>query len=170
MPGNPRKKKVTNLMKPHFTEHPLVVVPLIPYRMEGHGIHLVVDARRGRHKLRMLIDSGASNTVVDLEKIRPEDAHPHDSLLQIQTAGAEGGRQNAPLVRMKGLKLGGLVLPAWDVAGMDFSGIRSAYRSHELKPVSGILGGDVLQYYRARIDYGLHQLELFKPHDAPPFG
>jgi hypothetical protein len=39
-----------------------------------------------------------------------------------------------------------------------------------LKPVSGILGGDVLQYYRARIDYGLHQLELFKPHDAPPFG
>lgn len=152
------------------SERPLTVVPLIPYRMDARGIHLVVDVRRGRQRLRFLIDSGASNTVVDLSKIRPHDAHPHDSALQIQTAAAEGSRQNAPLVRMKGIKLGEITLPAWDVAGMDFSGIRSAYKSLALKPVSGILGGDVLQYYRARLDYGQHQLELFQPHDAPPFG
>ena len=170
MPGNPRKKEVTNPIEPHLTEHPLLVVQLIPYQIKGHGVHLVVDARRGRQKLRMLIDTGASNTVVDLSKIRPEDAHPHDSALQIQTAGAQEGRQTATLLRMRGIKLGEFTLPDWDVAGMDFSGIQSAYKSHALKPVSGILGGDVLQYYRARIDYGRHQLELFQPHVAPPFG
>lgn len=170
MPGILQKHEVFVRVEPTDGERPLAVVPLIPYRMDAQGVHLVVDARRGRQILRLLIDTGASNTVIDLKKIRIFDAHPQDSALQIQTAGAAGGRQDAPLVRMKGIKLGELSLPVWDVAGMDFTGIRSAYRSHSLKPVSGILGGDVLQYYRARIDYGRHQLEFFQPHVAPPFG
>jgi len=157
-------------VRPGQPDPPLAVVPLIPYTMDVHGVHLVANARRGRQILRFLVDTGASNTVIDLEKIRHGDAHPHDSALQIQTAGADGGRQNAALVRMNGIKLGTVLLPAWDVAGMDFTGIRSAYKSLSLRPVSGILGGDILQYYRARIDYGRGVLELFTPHVAPPFG
>lgn len=170
MPRFPNKPEGFVPMEADARECPLAIVPLIPYRMEPHGMHLVVDARRGRQILRFLVDSGASNTVVDLRKIRPYDGHPQDSALQIQTAGANGGRQNAPLVRMKGIKLGELSLPLWDIAGMDFSGIQSAYKSLSLKPVSGILGGDVLHHYRARIDYGRLQLEFFQPHVAPPFG
>lgn len=113
MPRFPNKPEGFVPMEAVAHECPLAIVPLIPYRMEPQGLHLVVDARRGRQILRFLVDSGASNTVVDLRKIRPDDVHPHDSALQIQTAGAYGGRQNAPLVRMKGIKIGELSLPLW---------------------------------------------------------
>jgi len=151
-------------------ESPLEVIALQRYPIDAVGVHLAVPLRRGRQQFRFLIDTGASNTVLDQTKFRGDDGHPHGAQLSVQTAGAGGGRHTVTIARISGLKLGKVALPCWDVAGLDFSGIRNAYRSQKLPVVSGILGGDVLHYYRARIDYGLCVLELYPPHADPPFG
>ena len=139
---------------------PIVILPL-----EAEGCHLLLEARWHKRKLRLVLDTGASKTVFDnhmllaffptLELIRSEQ----------QSAGLGTAAMESHLFDLEGLRLGKCRIQGLQAAALDLSHILNSYEDMGHGPIHGILGGDVLWKYGAKIDYRKQIMHL---HDALP--
>ncbi len=126
---------------------PLFVVELSPY-----SFHIGIEAAVGRKKLRLIIDTGASQTVISsklVESLKLEKTVPE---LQNTTVGIGQGELKPeftllPVFRIDNVKISNLpciVLP------MDH--INSTYKTIGHKSIDGIIGNDLLAALKIRLD------------------
>ena len=135
-----------------------VIVPLELINLQNDGFHILVEVVVFKKHFNVVLDTGASKTVLDktiVEKYRVST----DLLLSDKlSTGLGTTTMESFTIQLPELKIGKLKIKNFETAVLDLSSICYAYDSLQLPPVIGVLGGDILQQYKAVINY--HKLQL----------
>lgn len=125
------------------------------------GFHIKVKAIINGKTAWLIVDTGASKTVLDKNKIESYlDLNTITSLDQF-SSGLGTNNMESGLVEVEKIKLGGLSLTKQAVAVLNLENVDIAYSQLQLPLVQGILGGDILQKYHAVINYKKQYLKLY---------
>jgi predicted aspartyl protease len=121
--------------------------------IEVDSLHMAVHLTMGRKKLRMLVDTGASKTVFDRDRLQRRFPHLELQAMEARTTGL--GTRDFPgaLVHIPALKLEGIALPVHQVVVLDLGHVNTSYAVLGFKPIDGVLGSDVLKKIGAVIHF-----------------
>jgi len=137
------------------------IIPLEALNLEGDGIHIIIDVTIFDKPFKMVVDTGASKTVLDkttlLNSGIEESKFQNTNILSsgLGTNNMQSFILDLPLFRIRDWATKNL-----QVAVLDLSSINYAYEQMNFAPVIGVLGGDILLKYGAVIDYKKCTLRL----------
>ena len=123
----------------------------IPIQIRGSLMLLPVTAN-GRERLTLLLDTGASKTILRPSVAARLGITPLPDAPRWPSQLADGRVIVIPYTRLHSITLGGLVVEDIDV------GVYELLR--DSGPVDGILGGDLLGHFRMTVDRKTERLEL----------
>lgn len=136
-------------------------VPLQLINLQNDGFHLLVEVVVFGHTFNVVLDTGASKTVLDKtgieNHIAAEDLLSSDKL----STGLGTNSMESFILHLPALHIGKLKLENFEAAVLDLSSISLAYENLQLPPVLGVIGGDILHQYKAVIDYNKLELKLY---------
>jgi clan AA aspartic protease (TIGR02281 family) len=113
--------------------------------------HFEIDAHINGEQARLLIDTGASGTVVDRASVERFCLETAESKAK---AGGIGTTQHAVEVGVvKSLDLGLMQVNQWRVAVIDLSHVSQSLIAHGGQEIHGVIGGDLMSKKSAIIDY-----------------
>ncbi len=130
-------------------------------QLGDEGCHIFCTARINGQKARVLIDTGASKSVLStefassikkLKYIKPSEEN--------QTSGIGPGVVDTRFARLKKVEFKNLTVKNLIVGTIDVSHVKKLYKSLNVKPFDFILGGEVLEMHNAKIDYKLKIMSL----------
>jgi hypothetical protein len=128
--------------------------------IEEKGCHLLLNAEINSVPLRLVLDTGASRTVVDsefLKRITNADA----LCPEVEKSVGVGSNQlESYLMDVDELVIGILKINNYQMASMNLEHVKSSYKKLGYDTIEGVLGGDILSDYNAIINYKTHYLEL----------
>jgi len=127
--------------------------------MDG-GVHLIINARINRKKMRLVLDTGASRTVMDSNRHERWQNGAAVEELNEKSAGLGTDSMQSAITIAENFKLGDLKIKNLQVVLLDLRHVNSSYAQLDIAAVDGILGGDVLERYCATIDYKKNKLIL----------
>lgn len=105
-----------------------------------------------------ILDTGASNTCVDLTSVEQFDLFAEDC--EIKAAGAGAIDMMTQLSSKNKISIKDWEVDDIDVILFDLSHVNAALTNHDQEPVDGIVGADILDRGKAIIDYQYHCLYL----------
>lgn len=135
-------------------------IELEKVEIEGNGCHLLLEATLDGVPIRLVLDTGASRTVLDsnfyqtifpTEELKEEDE---------KSIGVGSNQLESFLVNVKSFGLGELKIENHETALMDLTYVSLTYQKLNIGEVHGVLGGDILEQFEAIIDYGTLKLNL----------
>lgn len=137
-----------------------VKIKLKTIRIDKRGCHLAIAGKINGKKAHLILDTGASQTVFD--KTRIEDFLGHNEFEKVEslTTGLGTNTMESHLVKITGLKLGEMEFKNEKMVLLDLTHVNQSYELMNMKPVDGVIGGDILKKYNAVIDYGKKMLTL----------
>ncbi|HCS21815.1 MAG TPA: hypothetical protein DIW47_14870 [Bacteroidetes bacterium] len=130
-----------------------IKIPITIENIDGDGYHLFMEIKIGRKKLRALVDTGASKSVIGKESISKLKGVESVSESESQAKGIGEQMLDTTIARINKLKMGTAELRNLHVGVLDLSHIRSTYKSIGIDPFTIIIGGDVLAHFGAVINY-----------------
>ncbi len=137
-----------------------IEVPIEIVSLEENNYHLLVEVKINEElKGKMVIDTGASKTVLDSNLPNIEKAEQED---QMQSSGI-GGAVEVVMAQEVSLRFGAaspLVLS--NIALIDLEPINELYQKATSFTIIGLLGSDLLKKYSAVINYETQLLLLKK--------
>ncbi len=126
-------------------------VPIEILELQDGDYHLFLTAYAGRNKLRLLIDTGASKTILSKAFCKKTK-----SLKLIQSEHTAAGLGTADmqswLTEIKTFKLGSFQIKDYACGVLDLSHVTEIYRQLDLPVFDGVLGCDVLVTYKMNLD------------------
>lgn len=122
-------------------------------RIDKSGCHLAVTAKIKRKNVRLVLDTGASQTVFDINRISDFVGHSDFEKITSLTSGLGTNTMESHLVFVPGFKIGTLEIKDEKMVLLDLSHVNQSYEMMNMKPIDGVLGGDLLRRYNAVIDY-----------------
>lgn len=129
--------------------------------LQGDGYHILIEANLFDRDFKMVVDTGASKTVLDKNTLLnagiPEEQFQSTDIL---SSGLGTNSMQSFILDIPLLKIGRWQRQNYLVAVLDLSSINYAYEQMQLAPVVGVLGGDILHTFGARIDYRKQSLTL----------
>ena len=136
------------------------LLPLKIVHVDQLGYHIFVKAKVNGTIANLLVDTGASKTVFDTNRIQ-KFAEKNSMLLNehISTGLGTNSMQSHTIV-LKKMQLGDLLLKNFEIFLLDLSHVNVTYEKLKYKPLDGVIGGDILMRYKAQIDYNLKSLKL----------
>lgn len=120
--------------------------------------HLALEARLNTIAGRFLVDTGASNTCIALDRAATFGLTLEPS--EVLAAGAGAIDMETFVAPGNMLELGNWVCSDVQVVLIDLSHVNHALGQHETEPVDGIIGADILRMGNALIDYAKNRLYL----------
>ncbi len=137
-------------------------IPLEIFSIEGDGCHIRLAIDVNGKSASMILDTGASRTVFDetkvVEFVAQEQIEEHDRL----STGLGTNSMESKMVVLDEFRLGKLKLSNYTTAVLDLTHVNQSYEKLGIAPIDGVLGGDILNEYKAVIDYGERKLYLTK--------
>ncbi len=107
---------------------------------------------------RFILDTGASNTCVGLDKIDFFKLISQES--KIKAAGAGATNMETLISKRNKITIGDWKLKKLKIVLFDLIHVNEALTAHKAFPVDGIIGADILKKGKAIIDYEKKQLYL----------
>lgn len=120
--------------------------------------HLEVDASINGVSGKFILDTGASNTCVGLDKGDYFKLVTRDS--DIKAAGAGATDMETQISKGNIIAIGPWEAKRREIVLFDLSHVNEALTMHDAEPVDGILGADILKRGKAIIDYNRKVLYL----------
>lgn len=120
--------------------------------------HLLIKCRVNGIYGNFILDTGASNSCIGIDKIDKFQLTTEFSETKAAGAGATG--MDTQLSKKNTLKLSHWAINNFNVVVFDMSHVNEALVSYKTKPVDGIIGADILLKGKAIIDYHNHYLFL----------
>lgn len=140
-----------------------IKVPLRIIDLHEDGFHPLVEVIIYGKPFILVLDTGASKTAFDqtmlLEAANEAVIEASDKL----STGLGTNTMTSATSIITDMYIGDLRIPEIEVAVLDLSTINIAYRQMDHPEVLGVLGGDILMKYKARIDYGKRLLTFTSP-------
>ena len=129
------------------------IVPIKIISVGGDGFHLLTKIYINGRVANMIIDTGASKTVFDQNRIEKyvadKDFDTHTTL----SVGLGSNKIKSKLTILKTIKIGDLKIKNYTTVLLDLSHVNQSYKELGIKEVDGILGSDLLEEYKAVIDF-----------------
>jgi predicted aspartyl protease len=138
----------------------MIILPIQMLIIEDDGVHLLVEAKAGRKKIRLIVDTGASKTVFD--KSRIEQLFPNQKIKPIASLTTGLGTNSFPgaTTILSSLSLGALKISKPQFLVLDLSHVNASYQSLGFQHIDGVLGSDLLLKYNAVLDFQTSSLHL----------
>jgi predicted aspartyl protease len=138
----------------------MISLPIQLLLIEDDGVHLLVEAKAGRRKVRLIVDTGASRTVFD--KTRMEELFPNQKIQQSNALTTGLGTNSFPgaTAKLSSLRLGDLKINNLPVLVLDLSHVNASYVALGFEPFDGVLGSDLMLEYNALIDFQASMLHF----------
>jgi len=136
---------------------------LIPFRTTQNGLISVETEFDGNPFVNVILDSGASSTVISLAAV--ERLKLSDQIIKGQTTsviGAAGITENVQMLFIRKCRVADQLQSNLRALVLDFGAINETSGFEQ----SGILGGDFLRHFRLTIDFNRALLAL-QPHSPP---
>ena len=135
-------------------------VPIRFVEIQDSGVHISVVGFVNGNLANILIDTGASQTVFDKNRIHlfsnERDFEKLDQLSKgLGTDSMEGYK-----FQIRQFIMGELALEDYDVVALDLLHINQSYKELEVEAIDMVLGGDFLRKYKAQIRYNDAELLL----------
>ena len=138
------------------------LIPLRIRRIDRSGYHVFVKGSVNGKKVNLLLDTGASRSVFDREKLlellNPESIRNNPEM----TMGIGADSVESQIAVIARLKVGDFEILKMKTVLMDMASVNKAFEMIGIPQVQGILGGDILKKYEACVDYRKKTLLLYK--------
>lgn len=128
-------------------------IPLRLLEIDQMGYHLLADARINKLKANVLIDTGASRTVIDLNRLGYFLEKPLTRVYDKTVAGVGAGTIHSYVTRLPHFQMGEKELMDIEVVAIDLNSINRNYAVYDLPHIDMVLGSDLLLIWGACIDY-----------------
>ena len=135
-------------------------IPLEISPIEDDGHHIYVKAKVNRKNARMLVDTGASRTVFDLEQITRLINDLHLEEMDKLSTGLGTNTMTSQIAVIEKIRFGDLVLHDFEAVVIDMTHVNRSYKMLGMPLITGVIGGDILTQFGAVIDYRKKLLSL----------
>ena len=140
----------------------IINIPLKAIQLDEEGFHLFVKIKINGKSANMLLDTGASKTVFDINRIShflSNKSGSFESFDKLST-GLGTSTMQSSFTLLKEIKLDHLKLKNYTAILLDMKHVNQSYEMIKLKPIEGVIGSDLLMKYNAVIDYQKKNLKL----------
>ena len=137
-----------------------IEVPINIISIEDDGFHLIAEGLINGKSARFVVDTGASRTVFDKERILDYIDNPEFNEKEGLSAGIGGTDISSFIFKLEELSFGELSVKDYQAVAMDLSNVNNSYAMLKIPPVDGVLGGDLLYKHKAVISYKLKKMRL----------
>jgi predicted aspartyl protease len=127
--------------------------------MEGGGYHLGLEINLNGKKAFLLLDTGASRTVLDKNQIEHYNSHEIE-LMDEKSTGLGTNSMDIHTTEIALIEIGSKKIENTTIALIDLSHVNETYEKLGFKRIQGVLGSDLLYRYNAIIDYNKLELTL----------
>lgn len=148
------KKEHMPSLKVFLHKKKYIAIPLVLTATNHFEVTATINGVKGR----FILDTGASNTCIGLDKIEFFKLNSKDS--KIKAAGAGATEMLTKLSTKNVIKIGKWHKQKQKIVLFDLVHVNQALTSHQAMPVDGIIGADILKKGRAVIDYHKKRLYL----------
>ena len=149
------KKKI--IAGNYYSNH--IHVPIELIKLEDNSFHIVTTVEIDGIVGEMIIDTGASVSVID--KILCSNVLCHsDNSAHLQSASVTGQIENVEVVQADYLKIGGRKLKKVPLVAIDLKYVNAMYEKNLRRKIIGLLGCDFFVHYQVIIDYANLKLTL----------
>lgn len=137
------------------------IIPLEILALEKEGFHLILHIEILDKPFKMVLDTGASKTVLDKNTLLQAGIDEQKLVTtSILSSGLGTNEMQSAVFTLPYLRIGAWECKNFEVAVLDLSTINYAYSQINADPVVGVLGGDILYKYGAVINYKKKTLQL----------
>lgn len=150
-----RRKK--NIKACHYAipsnrySHQTTIIPIEVVELEDNSFHLIVPVEIDGIQGDMIIDTGASVTVVDQQTF--PDKVGEESTVQLQSGSVSGQINNVHILKAKHFKIGERKIRNMPLAGIDLTYVNEMYNKYLNRKIIGLLGCDFCVRYGVVINY-----------------
>jgi len=139
-----------------------IKVPFEILQIEEDGYHLLVKASIENEQINLLVDTGASKTVFDFNKITGIIDNRKLKQNSKLSAGLGSDKIKSYSIVLKQINIGNFPINNYKTALIGLSSVNNSYKKLELPEINGILGGDFFVKTKAIINYKEKVLELIE--------
>lgn len=136
------------------------LIPLKFLAIEGDGTHLLIAIKINGKKANMLVDTGASRTVFDINSISKFTSKKKFGKNNQLSTGLGTNTMQSHNTILKKVKIGKLEIENFEAILLDLKHVNESYEKIGLGTIDGVLGGEILVNFKAVIDYGKKQMKL----------
>ncbi|SIQ22250.1 retropepsin-like aspartic protease [Maribacter ulvicola] len=122
--------------------------------------HLEIIAEINSVEGRFILDTGASNTCIGLDRIEQFKLISEESI--IKAAGAGATNMETLVSKKNTINLNSWQYKKLEIVLFDLKHVNEALTTHNAAPVDGIIGADILKKSKAIIDYNKKCIYLKK--------
>jgi len=137
-------------------------IKLTIFSLDKDGYHVRMKVMINGKPADFILDTGASRTVFDknaVDEFLPQsDLTEHDAT----TSGVGSNALQSYSTIIRELEIGKLKIKKYHCAILDLTHVNMAYEMVGRPKVHGVLGGDILRKYKAKINYETKTLTLGK--------
>ena len=143
-------------------------VPIELLSIEDDGFHIFLLGQIHGKPSRLLIDTGASRTVFDKERIRGfiTDDHVVEDIDKLST-GLGTNSMESQTILLDDFVLGNNIMIDYRAVILNLEHVNQSYISLGYPAIDGVLGGDLLHLLKAKIDYSSGTISLGKAVRSP---
>jgi hypothetical protein len=128
--------------------------------IEGGGYHLGVNVYLNEKEAFLLVDTGASKTVLDKNQIEAYVKNPNIQLLKEKSTGLGTNSMEIHATEILTLQIGNKKIEKLTLPLIDLSHVNETYLQLGLNKIQGVLGSDLLYKFKAIIDYNKLEIKL----------
>ena len=127
-------------------------LPIFLLELSPLAYHIIVEIKVGRKNARMLIDTGASQTLFG-ENFSTTNKFQYEEMDNDNVALGIGlGSLNPKLGKTPNLKIGQISIKNMYCIILPIEHVNSTYKNIGIKPIDGIVGMDLLKTLNAKIN------------------
>jgi predicted aspartyl protease len=135
-------------------------IPLIITNLEQDGFHPLVKCKLKKKTIWLVVDTGASRTVIDLESLN--DFSPFESEhIEPFAAGINAQQFAVKRYILPNISFSGIKFKNMEVFGSNLSELSKLYEQLAGMPIHGLLGCDFLVKHKVVLNFKTKEL-LFK--------
>lgn len=130
-----------------------IIVPFEKINLDDEGCHLIINGFLNGNPIRMVVDTGASRTVFDMDRLLKIAPETNIEKNELDSAGLGTSTMESFVAFINHLQFGDYILNNYVTAALDLKHVNESYEKIGLKAVDGVLGGDIFSLSNALIDY-----------------
>lgn len=136
-------------------------IPIKIVYIEEDGCHVLIKAKfNDKATGYLIIDTGASTTVFDTELLKPLVELLPDKGEKIKSSGIGEGFLENHMGILKRFQIGDFNIWDYNIVLLSLGHINQLYEKFSKNKIWGLLGGDFLKKYNAKINYRNKTLTL----------
>ena len=136
------------------------VIKFKKIKIDAMGCHLLINVKINSKKVTLVLDTGASQTVLDFETANSFTKNIAEQLHELSSTGVGGEPLESHMIIIEKFKIGDVVIRDNLFVLLDLQHVNAQYEKMGIPGIHGVLGGDILSAFDAVIDYKKSTLTL----------